>query len=223
MIVLGYAYHVILRGNNKNAIFYNDSDRRFFIECLRETKKKTNSKIYAYCFMINHAHFLIEPSTKDGLANMMQALGRRYVRYINLTYERTGTLWEGRYRSSLVESDEYLIACSRYIELNPVRAKIVNNPEEYPWSSFRFKAKGKAEDFLDFDPVYLGMGKTDKERQDNYSKWVSGGTPEDELKLIRQTTQKCGIIGNEAFIAKIAKAVDRSVILRPRGRPKKSL
>ena len=223
LIVLGYPYHIILRGNNKCAIFYNDKDRRFFLESLKKAKEKTDSKIYAYCLMKNHVHFLIEPSREDGLADMMQSLGRRYVPYINSVYKRTGTLWEGRYRSSLVGNDEYLTACSRYIELNPVRAKIVRYPHEYRWSSFRAKVEGKMEDFLDLDPIYIEMGKTSKERQDNYGKLVLEGTPEYELNLIRLTTQKCGIIGSGSLKEKIAKLVGRSVVLRARGRPKKSL
>lgn len=108
LVVPGYPHHIILRGNNRNAIFYNDNDRRFFIDCLKDAKKKTKSKIYAYCLMTNHVHLLIEPSKEDGLGNMVQSLGRRYVQYINRTYERTGTLWEGRFKSSLVSKDIFL-------------------------------------------------------------------------------------------------------------------
>ena len=223
LVVLGYPYHIILRGNNKCAIFYNDKDKRFFIECLKRSKEKTNSKIYAYCLMTNHAHFLIEPSKETGLAEMMQSLGRRYVRYVNTEYNRTGTLWEGRYKSSLVDKDEYLAACSRYIELNPVRAKMTGRPEEYGWSSFRSKASGMTEDIIDPDPIYVDMGKTAKERGSNYSKWVLEGVPEHELNLIRSATQKCGIIGSSTFTNRIEKAIGRSVALKPVGRPKKSL
>ena len=173
--------------------------------------------------MTNHVHFLIEPSKETGLAEMMQSLGRRYVQYINVTHSRTGTLWEGRYRSSLVDKDEYLAACSRYIELNPVRANIVGRPDDYSWSSFRYKASGKIEDIIDLDPVYMSTGRTAKERECNYSKWVLGGIPEDELKLIRSATQKCGIIGSSIFQNKIEKDLGRSVALKPRGRPRKSL
>jgi len=173
--------------------------------------------------MTNHAHLLIEPSREDGLANMMQSLGRRYVQYINSTYSRTGTLWEGRYKSSLVDKDGYLSVCTKYIELNPVRAKIVRYPDDYSWSSFRSKVTGNIEDFLDLDPIYLNTGKTPKERQHNYRKWVLEGTPEQELSLIRFATQKCGIIGSDVFRNKIGKVIGRSVTLRSRGRPKKSL
>ena len=171
LVITGYPHHSILRGNNHSAIFYNDKDRRFFINCLKESKERTKSKIYAYCLMNNHVHLLVEPSQDNGLGNMMQSLGRKYVQYINRTYKRSGTLWEGRFKSCLVSKDEYLLACSRYIELNPVRAKMVKNPKDYTWSSFRFKIEGQPDVLLESDPVYLGLGKTQKERQANYKRW----------------------------------------------------
>ncbi|MFH0838719.1 MAG: transposase [Candidatus Omnitrophota bacterium] len=223
LIVEGYPHHIILRGNNRSAIFYNDKDRRFFIECLKAAKEKTKSKIYAYCFMTNHVHLFLEPSSKDGIGDMIQSLGRRYVRYINQTYKRTGTLWEGRFKSSLVSKDEYLLACARYIELNPVRAKMVTNPKDYPWSSFGFRADGRPDELLDEDPVYNGLGKTSRERQTNYKEWLKRGIPKEELSLIRNAVQKGGIFGNKRFFDRVVQLTGRAVVLRPRGRPKKSL
>jgi len=223
LVVAGYPHHLVLRGNNRSPIFYKDGDRHVFIDCLKQAKEKTKSKIYAYCLMTNHVHLLVEPSTEDGLGNMVQSLGRRYVQYINQTYKRTGTLWEGRFRSSLVSKDEYLLACGRYIELNPVRAKIAENPGDYPWSSFRFRAEGKNDALLDEEPVYLGLGKTEKERQWNYKKYFLGNIPDDEINVVRTATQKGGIIGTEEFISKISRLLGKGVVLKPRGRPKKSL
>ena len=223
LVVVGYPHHIILRGNNRSAIFYNDKDRRFFIDCLKDAKKKTKSKIYTYCLMTNHVHLLVEPSIENGLGNMMQSLGRRYVRYINQTYQRSGTLWEGRFKSSLVGKDEYLLACSRYIELNPVRAKMVKDPKDYPWSSFGFKAEGRPDNLLDQDEVYLGLGETENKRQLNYKKLFLNTIPDQELNLIRYATQKGGIIGNKEFIDKVTDALGRNILLRQRGRPRKSL
>ena len=223
LVVAGYPHHVILRGNNRGAIFHNDKDRRFFIKCLKEAKEKTKSKIYAYCFMTNHVHLLIEPSTKEVLGNMIQSLGRRYVQYINKTYKRTGTLWEGRFKSSLISKDEYLLACSRYVELNPVRAKMVNHPREYAWSSYGSKAEGRQDQLLDEDPIYRSLGKTSKERQANYKGMFRQAISYEALSFIRNATQKCGVIGNKKFFEKIAGLVGRNVALRPRGRPKRSL
>jgi len=194
-----------------------------FIDCLRQAKEKTKSKIYAYCLMTNHVHLLVEPSTEDGLGNIVQSLGRRYVQYINQTYERTGTLWEGRYKSSLISKDEYLLACSRYIELNPVRAKIVEDPGDYPWSSFGFRAEGKSDALLDEDSIYLGLGKTKEERQLNYKKCFLENIPNEEINTMRTATQKGGIIGNEKFISDISRLLGREIVLKRRGRPKKTL
>ena len=223
LVIPEYPHHIILRGNNRSAIFHNDKDRRFFIKCLKQAKEKPKSKIYAYCLMTNHVHLLIVPSTEEGLGGMMQSLGRRYVQYINKLYKRTGTLWEGRFKSSLVGKDEYLLACNRYVELNPVRAKMVKRPKDYPWSSYGFKAEGQKDELLDEDPVYLGLGKTPKERQTNYKEWFKRSVSDEELSLIRNATHKGGIFGNKEFFEKIAKLVGRNVVLRPRGRPRKSL
>jgi putative transposase len=220
LVVAGYPHHIILRGNNRSAIFYTVRDRRFFIGCLLGAKKKTKSKIHAYCFMTNHVHLLVEPSTEKDLSNMMQSLGRRYVQYINRTYGRTGTLWEGRFKSSVVSKDEYLLACCRYIELNPVRAGIVDHPKDYFWSSYGFRAEGRRDRLLDEDPVYTSLGETSKERQAKYKEWFEMTTADGEWSFIRRVTQKGGVFGNEEFLEKITNLVGRSIVLRPRGRPK---
>ena len=223
LVIPGYPHHIILRGNNRSAIFYSDKDRRFFVNSIKESKEKTKSKIYAYCFMTNHVHLLVEPSTKEGMGNMIQSLGRRYVQYINKIHKRTGTLWEGRFKSSIVSKDEYLLCCSRYIELNPVRAGMVRHPIDYAWSSFSFKAEGRQDALLDEDPIYRGLGKTPREKQVNYKAMFKESIPEQTLGLIRNATQKGGIFGNKKFFEKISKLTGRSVVLRARGRPRKSL
>ena len=173
--------------------------------------------------MTNHMHVIIEPDKQEGLQILMQSLGRRYVQYINYTYRRTGTLWEGRYKSSVIDKDNYLFACGRYIELNPVRAKMVKHPKEYPWSSYRHRAEGILNKLIDFDPAYAGLGKTDRERQLNYRKLFLEEIPGSEIKLIRFCTQKGGVIGSKSFVAKMAKKTGRGLIVRPKGRPRKSL
>lgn len=223
LVLIGYPHHIILRGNNRSAIFYNDADKHFFIAYLLGAKGKTNSKIYAYCLMTNHVHLLIEPTDEHGLGNMIQSLGRKYVRYINQTYGRTGTLWEGRFKSSPVSKDAYFLACCRYIELNPVRAGMVKQPKDYVWSSYNFRAEGKRDKVLDEDPIYKSLGKTAEERQSKYKEWFRKSISEDELNLIRLATQKGGVIGNREFLDKISKSLGKSVTLRPRGRPRKSL
>jgi putative transposase len=223
LVIPEYPHHIILRGNNRSDIFYNDKDRFFFLDCLKEAKEKTSSKIYSYCLMTNHLHIIIEPEKQEGLQVLMQSLGRRYVQYFNYTHSRTGTLWEGRYKSSVIDKDNYLFACSRYIELNPVRAKMVKHPKEYPWSSYRHKAEGILNKLIDHDPAYAGLGKTDRERQFNYRQFFLEEVPESEIKLIRFCTQKGGIIGSKSFVDRMAKKAGRKLMVRPRGRPRKSL
>ncbi|MDP2923479.1 MAG: transposase [Candidatus Omnitrophota bacterium] len=183
LVVVGYPYHIILRGNNRSAVFYNDKDRCFFLACLKEAKEKTSSKIYAYCLMTNHVHLLVEPLTKEGLVEMMQSLGRKYEQYINQTYKRTGILWEGRFKSSVISKDEYFLARCRYIELNPLRAKIAQNPADYPWSSFKLKTEGKNNNILDEDTFYLDLGDAQKQRQLSYRRLFLDNISEENLAL----------------------------------------
>lgn len=201
IIVPGCTHHIILRGNNKSIIFNNDKDREAFIKYLLESKLKTKSKICAYCLMPNHVHLLIEPSTKDGMALMIQSLGRKYVQYFNRSHKRTGTLWEGRYKSSpIVNKDEYLLACCRYIELNPVRAGLVSEPGQYRWSSYVFKAEGKKDELLDEDSVYKKLGSNSEQRQNAYKKWVKKVLTNEEwgtIRYIRQATQRGIPIGDD--------------------------
>lgn len=223
LVIAGYPHHLILRGNNRSDIFYNDKDRRFFIKCLKDAKEKTKSKIYAYCLMSNHVHLIVEPSTEDGLGNMMQSVGRKYVQYINRAYKRTGTLWEGRFRSSVVSNDEYLLTCGKYIELNPVRAKVVDSPQGYYWSSFGAKISGRKDSLLDEDPLYESLGDTADQRRQNYSRMFADVISNDKLDMVRLATQKGGIIGNRDFIAKISSLSGREIVSKARGRPKKRL
>jgi putative transposase len=213
LVIAGYPCHIILRGNNKSAVF--------FIECLKDAKEETKSKLYAYCLMTNHVHLLIEPLSNDGISKTMQSVGRRYVQYINKAYKRTGTLWEGRFKSSLISRDGYLLACGRYIESNPVRAKMVEKPGDYPWSSYAHRAEGKSSALLDYDPAYLDLGKTEEERQLQYRSMFLDDISHEELTLIRSTTQRGGLIGDKKFINSITQVLGRSVTLKARGRPRK--
>jgi putative transposase len=221
LIVAGYPHHLVIRGNNRSAIFYSEKDRHFFIDSLLDVKEDTGCLIYSYCLMTNHVHLLAEPETEDGIRRMIQCLGRRYVRYINSTYERTGTLWEGRYKSSVVSKDSYLLACCRYIELNPLRAKIVKDPSQYPWSSYSFRAEGKPHKLLTEDPVYRAFGDTPSERQRAYQKWMKGSIPDGEWSTIRHMTQRGGLIGDQDFLNRISKILSRDLIFRSRGRPRR--
>ena len=132
----GCSHHVIQRGNNREACFYDESDYKVYLDILKESSLKNNVAVHAFVLMTNHVHLLVTPSCERGLSKMMQSIGRSYVGYFNYTYGRSGTLWEGRYKSTLVDSENYVLTVSRYIELNPVRANMVEHASEYPWSSY---------------------------------------------------------------------------------------
>ena len=133
----GVPCHIISRGNNREACFYSDDDYLFYLECLADACKRYQVALHSYVLMTNHVHLLMTPATGTGLSQVMQSVGRRYVQYVNINYKRSGTLWEGRHKASLVDAKYYLLACYRYIELNPVRANMVAHPADYRWSSYR--------------------------------------------------------------------------------------
>ena len=217
-----YPHHIIQRGNNRVATFFADEDYSFFLKCLGQAKVKCRCRIYAYVLMTNHFHLLVEPTEVGDLGRFMQSVGRRYVRYVNETYRRSGTLWEGRFKSAAVSRDEYLIACSRYIELNPVRAGLVAHPKDYRWSSYQRRALGRSDRLLDDDPWYAGLGTTEKERQEKYQQWIDSQIDEGEWAEIRQATQRGRLIGREPFQKQVEAMTGRRLVGEARGRPKKA-
>lgn len=158
--------HIIQRGNNRQACFFADDDYRFYLKHLSEQCEYAGCALHAYCLMTNHVHLLVTPERTDSLGVMMKGLGQRYVQYINRSYQRSGTLWEGRFKSCLTREASYVLACYRYIELNPVRAGMVEHPAEYLWSSYRSNAQGaeSASVTLSRHTVYLGLGASDDAR-----------------------------------------------------------
>jgi putative transposase len=216
-------HHVIQRGNNRQPIFFTDADYRFFLGCLAKAKARYPSRLYAYVLMTNHVHLLLEPLERAHLSLLMQSVGRRYVRYINETYHRSGTLWEGRFKSAVVSHDAYLLACSRYIELNPVRAGLAQRPETYPWSSMHFHAQGTPNPLLDEDPAYASLGETAAQRQGAYRVWLAAGIPATEWPTIRDATHKGLMVGPERFQREIEAIAGRRLIGELRGRPHKRM
>lgn len=161
----GCAQHVIQRGNNRETCFYDEADYKAYLSFLKEAATKYQVDIHAFVLMTNHVHLLATPGDEQGISRLMQAQGRKYVQYFNFTHGRTGTLWEGRYKSTLVDSDSYLLTFYRYIELNPVRAGMVSHSSKYPWSSYQLNASGKPIQLLTPHTLYLQLGKTVAERQ----------------------------------------------------------
>ena len=163
----GIPQHIIQRGNNREPCFFDDADYIHYMENLHEAAVKNCAAIHAYVLMTNHVHILVTPGTEFSITHMMQDLGRKYVRHINRKYRRTGTLWEGRYKASLVDSEAYLLTCMRYIEMNPVRATMVERPGEYPWSSYSYNAYGNADQLVTGHPVYESLGINSMEKHLN--------------------------------------------------------
>jgi putative transposase len=164
----GQPQHVIQRGNNRAVLFATDTDYQFFRDCLTDAYTRHGCRVHAYVFMTNHVHLLMTPDHEDAIGKVMQSVGRRYVQYFNFTYQRTGTLWEGRYRATPIDTERYLLTCYRYIELNPIRAGIVDEPRNYRWSSHGCNAFGKADRLVTVHDQYAALGSTDSERQAAY-------------------------------------------------------
>ena len=218
----GIPQHVIQRGNNQNACFFSEQDYLIYLDKLSEYSQQHQVKIHSYVLMTNHVHLLLTPDEPGGVSLLMQALGRYYVRYINQTYRRTGTLWEGRYKSSLVDSDNYLLTVYRYIELNPVRAQMVNHPLEYPWSSYQTNALGKRNELITPHFNYLALGKNDTERHKNYSQLFEKSISANTLERIRNSTNKAWVLGNNHFKKQIEEQIGRRVTPLKRGGDRKS-
>ena len=218
----GIPQHVIQRGNNREPCFYAEDDYHRYLGDLKEALAYNGCRLHAYVLMTNHVHLLLTPMAEHGVSHVMQDVGRKYVRYINHTYRRSGTLWEGRYKSSPIKQDEYLLACCRYVELNPIRAGIVDAPENYKWSSYRCKIGIEKPDWLDLDPCYKNLGNTDKERAKRYKQFVKGSIPDGEWALIREALQRGQLTGSNRFIEEVERKIGRRIECRGQGRPRKS-
>jgi putative transposase len=216
----GQPLHAIQRGNNREPIFGGDADFRHYLCCLEEAAEKHRLIIHSYVLMTNHVHLLATPSHETSLPKTMQSVGRRYVQYFNYSYGRTGTLWEGRYRSTLIDSDAYLLTCMRYIELNPVRALMVMHPADYRWSSYRANAFGEANDIVRPHETFLGLGNSDNERRTAYRQLFSGQLSVADVEMIRDATNRAWALGNDRFREKIEALSGRRSRPLPKGRPR---
>ena len=217
--VPGIPCHVIQRGNNRNACFFAKEDYRFYLDCLQDACVNNAVDVHAYVLMTNHVHLLMTPESQEGISRVMQSLGRRYVQHINRTYQRCGTLWESRHRSSLVDAEQYLLACYRYIELNPVAALMVNHPNEYPWSSYSTNAYGTQNKLITLHPIFLQLGASAKIRQENYRALFSSSLGKDEIHAIQTAARFSTPLGNERFKEQIEKATGQKIGQVKRGRP----
>ena len=218
----GCAQHVIQRGNNREACFYTEADYKAYLSMLKDAALKYEVAIHAFVLMTNHVHLLMTPGDEQSISRMMQAQGRKYVQYFNFTHGRSGTLWEGRYKSTLVDADNYLLTVYRYIELNPVRASMVTHASEYPWSSYQGNALGKPIQLLTPHLLYRRLGKTAQERQMAYRALFRGRMPEHELAAIREASNKAWVLGDDRFKRQIEAKTGRRAVPAGRGGDRKS-
>jgi putative transposase len=218
----GVPQHVIVRGNNRIDIFRGEADYRFYLDKLRLAAAEHDCAIHAYVLMCNHVHLLVTPGHADSVSKAMQSLGRRYVQHFNTCYRRSGTLWEGRYRATLIQSEAHLLTCMRYIEMNPVRAGMVTRPSAYRWSSHAGNALGQADDIITQHAEYRGLGGSAPARLAAYRLLFKDRIPERELAAIRTATNKGWVLGNDRFKRRMEKQAARRVEPAPRGGDRKS-
>lgn len=217
----GVPQHVVQRGVDRNAIFFHEDDYSTYLANLTQYQSEWGVQIHAYCLMTNHIHLLLSGSNAYSIPGFMKAVNQRYVQYINGAYRRSGTLWEGRYKSSLIESERYFLACMRYIELNPLRARMIADVADYFWSSYRSNAVGQRDATVQPHPIYLQLHQEVNERLQLYSLFVAEGVSPEELAMIRETLQSGRPTGSEAFVEQIENMSGRRIIKRPPGRPKR--
>jgi putative transposase len=210
----------VQRGHNREACFFGEQDYLSYLHWLGEALAATRCALHAYVLMTNHVHLLLTPSRAEAVPKLLISLGRRYVQYINRTYRRTGTLWDSRYKSSVVQAEAYLFAAQRYIELNPVRAAMVNDPAHYRWTSYRANALGQTDSRLTPHPLYLALGDTGKERQAAYRALFRTHLDQEAIDDIRLATTQSQPLGDERFLRRIEKMTGIRREARPRGRPR---
>jgi putative transposase len=219
----GHVHHVIQRGNNRQVVFAQPADYAYFLELMDAAAHKSCVALHAYVLMPNHFHVLATPETAEGLPQMMQALGRDYVRYFNRTQQRTGTLWEGRYRSTVLQSDAYLLACMVSMDLNPVRAGLVQQAADYPWSSHMHYVGQRSDRYLTSHALFWALGNTPFAREAAYSACVRAGlTPEAQAALSSATLQGW-VLGDVPFVSQLQKLTARRVQKQRAGRPVRKL
>ncbi len=220
--ISGQPLHVIQRGNDRRNIFFAPDDYARYREWLQLAAVANGCTIHAYVLMPNHVHLLVTPQEEDSLPKTMQSLGRRYVRHVNWVYGRSGTMWEGRYRAAMIDPDTALLACMRYIELNPVRAKLAREPRDYQWSSYRSNAFGEHDALVTRHEQYCALGPDGPQRQAAYMALFDEALDEEFVATLRAATNGGWPFGGDRFKQQIAQSLGRRVEPLPRGRPAKS-
>jgi putative transposase len=223
VVLPGYAHHIVQRGHNRQPVFAENRDYAYYLNGLREWKSYYNVHVYAYCLMTSHVHLVLAPDCVAGLGGLMKRLAGRQTRYTNTLESRRGTLWEGRYKSSPIDTDSYLLACCRYVELNPVRARMVALAEHYQWSSYQERTGVPVDQSaLDTHAPYLALATDSHSRIHRYKELVHSAIPDGELKLIRESVQRCQLTGGNRFVTEVKAMIERRIEHRGPGRPVRS-
>jgi len=217
----GIPVHVVQRGNNREAVFFDDDDYLSYLDWLAQAAGEHGCAVHAYVLMTNHVHLLLTPTDYKSISATLQAVGRRFVPYINHCYGRTGTLWEGRFKASLVQDEGYLLTCYRYIEMNPVRAQMVEKPQDYRWSSYRANALGEGDLLVAPHPIYRSLGATGRAREAVYRGLFETQLDAEAIGDVRACLQTGTPLGNDRFRAQIEQALGVKVGYSRRGRPRK--
>ena len=221
-VVPNYPHHIVQRGHNRGVVFAEAKDFEYYLAALADLKTAFGVKVYGFCLMTNHVHLLLAPGEDTaGLGQLMKGLAGRQTRYVNRQEGRSGTLWESRYKSSPIQTDAYLLACCRYVELNPVRAGLTDRPDGYRWSSYRqHVGQENAFPWLDPAPVFNALGPTAERRAERYAEFVRSAIPEGEWLLIREALQRGQLTGNARFVDEVEAILGRRIEHRKRGRPR---
>lgn len=222
LVVPNQPHHIIQSGNDRQIIFRDSDDYIVFLGWLREAAKQFRVAIHAYVLMPNHLHLLASPSDAPGLGRMMQWVGRHYVPYFNAKYQRTGTLWQGRYKATVIESEKYFLSCSRYIELNPARVGLTASATDYPWSSLAHHIGSRSDPLITDHPVFWALGNTPFDREAAYRAFLDQGVSEPEIAALTEATLKGWPLGSDKFKTLLAKQTNRRISPAKRGRPAKA-
>jgi putative transposase len=219
----GMPVHITHRGNNRQRCFYEECDRAFYLFHLRRLLPHAQCALHAYCLMTNHVHLLLTPATVDSCARLMKGLAQLHTQYVNRTYQRSGTLWEGRFQSSIVQTENYLLTCYRYVELNPVDAGLCRNPAEYEWSSCRTNADGSFDAAIKPHEEYLRLGSTVASRRAAYRELLAVPLPRERREEIDRATDGNFALGDEDFKQAVSMALGRRAYPGAPGRPLKAV
>lgn len=220
LLLPGFPHHVVQRGHNRNAVFIEASDYEYYLANLGEWKQKYAVEVHAWCLMSNHVHLVLTPRERGtAISDLMRRLSARQCRYVNRIERRLGTLWCGRFRSSVIDTDGYLLACLRYVELNPVRAGMVRHPADYPWSSYHERMGLSPAMLLDADPVTALLGEGIEPRRRAYAQYLGRAADTAEAELIRSSVYRNQLTGSGSFVSEIEQRTGLRIENRGRGRP----